>query len=178
MYACQMVMRHVSYICFMLEQSAIRQFSRGLSPMAWMELHAGLFTVRDSSGSRLREVIVDLAAPISDRAQGCTKAASSPAVESALRKSGLNAEQEDAVRRYLSPSVLPVQFMSSKERRTINMCLIDLADSFKSSVWGCPCPFCQVSSEVVSGALQHLDMQLISLALMPAEHAVGHPKCI
>ncbi len=139
---------------------------------------AGLFTVRDSSGSRLREVIVDLAAPISERAQGCTKAASSPAVESALRKSGLNAEQEDAVRRYLSPSVLPVQFMSSKERRTINMCLIDLADSFKSSVWGCPCPFCQVSSEVVSGALQHLDMQLISLALMPAEHAVGHPKCI
>ena len=94
--------------------------------MACMELHAGLFTVRDSSGSRLREVIVDLAAPISERAQGQSTAAPCPAVESALQKSGLNAEQEDAVRRYASPSVLCCRCLVSSTRHQSTHCYVCL----------------------------------------------------
>lgn len=79
--------------CWSLSISSLRQQQPGDSD-------AGLFSARETRTERLREVIVDLAAPAVKQPQVRDAATVSPAAEAAVQQSGLNAEQQDGVRRY------------------------------------------------------------------------------
>ena len=68
--------------------------------MCWVS--TGLFSARDSRAERLRDLIVDLAPPSAGQARLQEAEATEPTAESSVQQSGLNAEQQDAVKRYCS----------------------------------------------------------------------------